>query len=170
MNDERGRLLASGTTRPCTVRYRAMLARETVTRWWCCRCQRIVSGPQSRPCAARSLRTRTISSIVAGSIAFGEVFGRRERGRNAASPSARYRATSLDTQPLDTPYARATSAWARPSTTTAVITSLALDTTDHRRAAGASYVSTHRFPMSRDRGFRCPEPAHRRPDEIDHPP
>jgi hypothetical protein len=30
-----------------------------------------------------------ISSTVAGPIAAGEVFGRRERGSNAASPSAR---------------------------------------------------------------------------------
>jgi len=39
----------------------------------------------------------------------GDDLGRRDRGSNAASPSARYRATSRDTQPCDTPYARATS-------------------------------------------------------------
>ena len=44
-----------------------------------------------------------ISSIVSSLTAFGEVFGRRDRGSNAASPSARYRATSRDTQPWETP-------------------------------------------------------------------
>jgi hypothetical protein len=50
-----------------------------------------------------SLRRRMISSTISGVMAAGEVFGRRDRGSNAASPSARYRATSLDTHPLDTP-------------------------------------------------------------------
>ena len=40
---------------------------------------------------------------ASGLIADGEVFGRRDRGSNAASPSARYRATSRDTQPLRHP-------------------------------------------------------------------
>jgi hypothetical protein len=44
-----------------------------------------------------------ISSAVRSPIAAGEVFGRRERGANAACPSARYRATSLLTQPWETP-------------------------------------------------------------------
>jgi hypothetical protein len=44
-----------------------------------------------------------ISSTVAASMAVGEVFGRRDRDSNAVSPSARYRATSLDTHPFDTP-------------------------------------------------------------------
>jgi hypothetical protein len=34
------------------------------------------------------LRSRTINSMVPPLIAFGEVFGRRNRGSNAASPSA----------------------------------------------------------------------------------
>jgi hypothetical protein len=36
----------------------------------------------------------TISSAVVSAIAVGDVVGRRERGSNAASPSARQRATS----------------------------------------------------------------------------
>src|SRR5215469_16296853 len=87
----------------------------------------MVSGPASRPCPARSLRSATIRSAVSPLIAFGEVFGRRDRGSNAASPSARYRATSLDTQPCETPYARANSPWDRPSVTTAVLTRRAFD-------------------------------------------
>ena len=54
-------------------------------------------------CPARSLRSPVIRPAVLCGIARGEVFGRRERGSNAASPSARYRATSRDTQPCDTP-------------------------------------------------------------------
>jgi hypothetical protein len=49
------------------------------------------------------LRSRTISSTAGAGIAVGEVFGRRDRGSNAASPSARYRATSREIQPWDTP-------------------------------------------------------------------
>ena len=63
----------------------------------------MVSGPASRPCPASSLREAVISSTVPALIAAGEVFGRRDRGWNAASPSARYRATSRDTHPCDTP-------------------------------------------------------------------
>jgi hypothetical protein len=44
-----------------------------------------------------------ISSTVAASIAVGAVFGRRDRGSNAVSPSVRYRATSFETHPFDTP-------------------------------------------------------------------
>lgn len=47
--------------------------------------------------SARSFRTRMINSTVPSSSPRGEVFGRRDRGSNAASPSARYRAD----QPTD---------------------------------------------------------------------
>jgi len=63
----------------------------------------MVCGPASRPCPASSLRKAMISSTVSSLIAVGEVFGRRDRGSNAASPSALYRATSRDTQPCETP-------------------------------------------------------------------
>jgi hypothetical protein len=43
-------------------------------------------GVQALP--ASSLRKKTISSMISSLIAFGEVFGRRDRGSNAASPSA----------------------------------------------------------------------------------
>jgi hypothetical protein len=39
-----------------------------------------------------------INSRVAGGIAVGEVCGRRDRGSNAASPSARYQDINLLTQ------------------------------------------------------------------------
>ncbi len=68
-----------------------------------------------------------IRSAVWSLIAFGEVFGRRDRDSDAASPSARYRATRRDTQPWDTLYARAASPWDRPSVTTAVMTKRAFD-------------------------------------------
>lgn len=42
----------------------------------------------------------------------------------------------------------ATSAWVRPSMTTAVMTSLAFDTTEHRAHDPTSYVLRHGFPMS----------------------
>ena len=43
----------------------------------------------SSPCPARSLRRATISSAASAGIAAGLVWGRRDRGSNAASPSAR---------------------------------------------------------------------------------
>ena len=38
---------------------------ETVSRWWCCRCQAMVWGPASRPLPASSVRSATIRSMVA---------------------------------------------------------------------------------------------------------
>jgi hypothetical protein len=86
--DERGRLRGPGVTSPAPGRYRLTVAGGTRTWWWCSRCQAIVCGPASRPCPARSLRSRVIRSAVASGIADGEVFGRRDRGSNAASPRA----------------------------------------------------------------------------------
>jgi hypothetical protein len=80
-----------------------MAAGGTLMPWWCCRCQAIVCGPASRPCPASSLRTTTISPEVASGIADGEVRGRRDRGSNAASPSAWYRPSSAQTQDRATP-------------------------------------------------------------------
>ena len=57
----------------------------------------------------------------------GEVAGRRDRGSNAVSPSARYRATRREIHPWETPYSRATSPCERPSMTTAVMTKRAFD-------------------------------------------
>nr|WP_238332428.1 hypothetical protein [Kribbella jejuensis] len=71
-----------------------MVLTETVTWWRCRRCQAIVSGPASRPDSASCLRIVMIRSTVDCGIAVGLVLGRRERGSNAASPSARYRASS----------------------------------------------------------------------------
>lgn len=47
--DAFGRLRGSGTTRPRVARYRLIVAADTVTSCWCCRCPAIVSGPTSRP-------------------------------------------------------------------------------------------------------------------------
>ena len=91
-------------TSPARDRCRLIVAAETRTWWYCRRCQVMVCGPASRPYPTSSLRSRTISSVVPWLIVFGGVFGRRGRGSNAASsPSARYRATSRDTHPWETP-------------------------------------------------------------------
>ncbi|HEY3957768.1 MAG TPA: hypothetical protein VGM53_30750 [Streptosporangiaceae bacterium] len=55
----------------------------------------MVYGPASRPFPASSLRSLVISSAVSRLMALGEVLGRRDRGSNAASPSARYRASRV---------------------------------------------------------------------------
>jgi hypothetical protein len=80
-------------------------------------------------------------------VAVGTVFGRRDRGWNAVSPSTRYRATNLDTHPGQTQYARATSAWDRPSTTTAVITNRTRDMPESQ-ARDLSYALRHAVPIS----------------------
>jgi hypothetical protein len=107
----------------------------------------MVCGPPSRPCPARSLRSRTISSTVSGATAFGEVFGLRDRGSNADSPSARYRVSSRLIQPRETPYRRAASPWLSPSTVTAVMTRRAFDIRPRCRPAH-SYVLRHAIRMS----------------------
>jgi hypothetical protein len=94
-----GPFLRAGVIMPRAVRYRLMVAVDTVMWWWCSRCQAMVSGPASSPCSASCLRRRMIRSTVSGLIAFGDVFGRLDRGSNAASPLARYRTMSLDTIP-----------------------------------------------------------------------
>jgi hypothetical protein len=84
-------------------------------------------------------------SAVASGIAAGDVPGRRERGSNAASPSASYRASRAQTQDLATPYLRATSLADRPSTVT---TSRAFDIhaasrLRHPPGPGVLYVLRH---------------------------
>jgi hypothetical protein len=103
MQEDFGRLRGSRTTRLRAARYRAIVAAETVTWYWCRRCQAMVSGPASRPWPVRSFRSRTIRSTVSRLIAFGEAFGRRDRGSNAASPSAWYLASSAQIQDRATP-------------------------------------------------------------------
>jgi hypothetical protein len=65
-----------------------MVATETRVPWWWARCQAMVSGPASRPALVSLSRSSVITLTVAGGIAVGLVVGRRERGWNAASPSA----------------------------------------------------------------------------------
>jgi len=88
MQDDFGRLAGAGVTSPARARYLLTVAADTFTWWWCCRCQAMVCGPASRPCPDSSLRSRMIRSAASSLIAVGEVFGRRDRGSNAASPSA----------------------------------------------------------------------------------
>jgi hypothetical protein len=83
-----GRFFGSGISSPCRVRYRLTVAGDTLTWWWCSRCKAMVCGPAFRPCPDSSSGSLMISSSVVSLIAAGEVFGRRHRGSNAASPSA----------------------------------------------------------------------------------
>lgn len=46
-----------------------MAAGETRMRWWCSRCQAMVSGPASRPRPTRSLRSSVIRATVVSGIA-----------------------------------------------------------------------------------------------------
>jgi hypothetical protein len=66
-----------------------MVAAETRMLWWWARCQAMVSDPASRPAVVSLPRSSVISLTVAAGMAVGLVWGRRERGWNAASPSAR---------------------------------------------------------------------------------
>ena len=72
--------------------------------WWrCWRCQLMVWGPASRPREDSSERRFTTISTVSSQTLVGDLPGRRDRAWKAVSPSARQRATSLQTQPSDTP-------------------------------------------------------------------
>src|SRR5271156_3054597 len=128
MKEDLGRLAGVGMIRPAACRCRLMEATDTLSWWWCSRCQAMVCGPLSRPLLASVSRSPMIRSMVVCGRRAGLVCGRRERGSNAASPSARYRVTSRDIQLWETPYSRATSDWLRPSTMTAVMTKRAFDT------------------------------------------
>ena len=108
--------------------------------------EELVSRPASRPCSVRVRRSSRIVSTVSVGVAFGDVCGRRDRGSNAASPSARYRAISFETHPRDTPYNRAASAWLRPSTVTDKMIDRRFDI-DHHHRNTVSDVSRHVFPM-----------------------
>jgi hypothetical protein len=85
-----------------------------------------VSAPASSPASVSCLRSASASSTTAAGVAPGEVFGRRDRGSNTASPSTVYRASNRLIQPCDTPYVRATSDCERPAST-AVITNRRFD-------------------------------------------
>ena len=98
-----GALARFGVTSPARDRYRLIAAAETRAWWRRCRCQAIVCGPASRPWPASSLRSLMIRPAVASGIAAGLVRGRRDRGSNAASPPARYRASSAQTRDRATP-------------------------------------------------------------------
>jgi len=66
----------------------------------------------------------------------------------STSPSARYRATRVCTQRRDTPWSRATSLLERPSRTTAVITTRAIDIAHHPICQGVNDVARHLRTMS----------------------
>lgn len=85
---ERGRLAGSGVISPWRCRVRWIVGRDTVMPWWWSRCQPMVSAPASRP-SGSCVRSFRIRSTVSARVAVGEVCGRRERGCDAASPSAR---------------------------------------------------------------------------------
>src|SRR5215510_3868599 len=160
MEEELGRLDGSGATSPARARYRLIVAGDTRKWWRWSRCQAMVCGPASRPCPASSFRSLMISSAVLSGTARGEVFGRRERGSNAAPPPARYRATSRDTHPWDTPQARATSPWLRPSTTTAVMTRRAFDIAPTVPAGAFLCLATrHSYVLRLDTTPSAPSPA-----------
>ena len=55
--DDLGRLAGVRDTAPARVRIRWIVARDTVTWWWCCRCQPIVSAPASSPASVSCLRS-----------------------------------------------------------------------------------------------------------------
>ena len=80
-----------------------MVARFNVIWWLWVRCQPMVSAPASSPAALRRCRNAMTSSTVSRRVAVGLVFGRRDRGSNAASPSSRQRVMSFEIQPCETP-------------------------------------------------------------------
>src|SRR5206468_11629676 len=119
------------------------------------RCHWIVSAPASSPWAKTSVRRWTISWVTSGCSAVAERCGRRDRGARPASPSVRYRPSSLYSQLRCTPCTRASSATERPSRRCA---STKYGPTSIRRPPqrGVSDVLTHPSQDCR----RCPELPH----------
>ena len=87
----RGRLRGSGTTRPAAWRMRRMVEVDGTGRPSRPRCQAIVAGPASRPPAVSSVRRATIRSRTASAVPCGLVCGRRDRGSRSSRPPSRYR-------------------------------------------------------------------------------
>ena len=150
---------AASSARPWSGRRgagsRCTVGRDTVSWWSLARCQTIVSAPASRPVQRRAGRGSrrsarpSPSGCVVGSSAVAASAARTPRHPRRGSGRA-----SLETQPFDTWYSRATSTGRRPSTTTAVMTRRAIDTHQRQTAAspstadGVSDHARHRFPMS----------------------
>ena len=99
----------------------------------------MVAAPASYPPRSSSLRSLTISSSTWTGVRRGLRNGRRDRGSNPASPSARYRCTSVITQRRETPYWRATSLLLRRSTSTAATTNCGMPIV-HPSAQGVNNV------------------------------
>jgi hypothetical protein len=59
--------------------------------------------PSVQACPGQFLAQPDDQLPTTSGVARGEFLGRRDRGSNAVSPSARYRATSRDTHPCETP-------------------------------------------------------------------
>jgi hypothetical protein len=102
--DDLGRFCGCGTTNPRRDRIRQIVdvAGTDPVGAVRARCAAIVSAPASRPSRVSCLRSRTIVSSTSAGIACGLWCGRLDRGANAASPSARYRWTSVFTHCRDT--------------------------------------------------------------------
>jgi hypothetical protein len=75
--------------RPWRDKMRCTVGLEIVIWWSWARCQMIVSAPASSPSATSRSRTANNNSTIRCGVVRGEVRGRRERGSNAPSPSAR---------------------------------------------------------------------------------
>lgn len=86
--DALGRLWGLGVMSPAALRWRLMEATETRSLWWCRRCQAMVWGPASSPVSVRVWRRAMIRSMVVCGSRVGLVWGRRDRGWYAASPSS----------------------------------------------------------------------------------
>ena len=79
----------SGTTSPARARYRLTVAADTRDLVVVLQVPGDGVRPGVQALPGQVLAQPTISSTASALIAAGEVFGRRDRGSNAASPSAR---------------------------------------------------------------------------------
>ena len=97
-----GRLCGCGVTNPRAVRIRQIVLTAGAVRGVRCRWNAMVAAPASWP-AGELLADLDDLVLDRGSGLAGTARGRRERGSRPASPSARYRCTSMITQRRDTP-------------------------------------------------------------------
>lgn len=99
-----------------------------------------------------SLRSSMIRSSTAGGVASLFEWGRLERGSKAEGPSARFRATRVETQAGETPYFEAVARTPRPWNTTDSTMIWFLTTTHPPKEV---------FTMSRQIRSLCSEVSHR---------
>ena len=148
----RGRLRGSGTTRPAAPRMRRMVEVEGAGSSSRSRCQAMVAGPASRPPAVSSIRRATIRPRTWSGVRPGLVRGRRDLGSSPSRPPSRYRRSRRCRCPRLIPYSAAAAVTDNCDEMTLRTATRCFD-----MRGTVTHVPTHQSPI---RCHLCPELRH----------